>query len=191
MASEVFPGLPNGLFAALRAITTQGYTEGNVKNGVQFEISSPPVSLGAAGNLDTIFITGSKPVLIKGRSVKFNGVLLTTRVYRAPTYTGGTPATVYNLNDINPVATSVLVLTGATVTGVGVEFGAPTYDIGSVGIGGSSISTYATTGIERALRPNTVYLQRITNDDGSAQLVSGSLTWYEGNFDLPLTGPLP
>lgn len=191
MAREVWPGLPDGLFSGLRAETIQNYVEANVKNGLQFESSSAPVSLAAAGNIDTIFITGNKPVIIKSRTVKFNGILLVTRVFRAPTYTGGTPATFYNLNDIGPVASTVTILGGATVTGTGTEFGAPTYDIGSSGLGNVQISTYSTTGVERVLRPNTVYLQRITNGDASAQLVSGALTWYEGAPDLPLTGPLP
>ncbi len=192
MAREVWPHVPDGLFSGTRAITYQNYVEANVKNGVQFEVSAPPVSLAALAFRDTIFITGSKAVIIKERSVKFNGVLLETHVYRAPEYSGGTPATIYNLNDINPVATTVTVLGGATVTNVGIEFGAPTYDIGSTGIGTVQVSTLSIGGAERVLRPNTVYLQRITNMDASAsQLVTGALTWYEGPTDLPLTGPLP
>jgi len=191
MAREVWPGLPDGLFSGTRATTIQNYTEANVKNGVQFEISSPVTSLAAGANLDVIFITGSKPVIIKGRTIKFNGVFLTTRVYRDPSYTGGTPVTPFNLNDINPVDTTVQVISGATVSSPGTEFGAPTYEIGSSGIGNVQISTYSTQGIERELRPNTVYLQRTTNGDGTAQSVTGALTWYEGAPDLPLTGPLP
>lgn len=191
MATEVFPGLPVGLFNGNRAITQQNYTEANVKNGSQFELSSAPVSLSAGANLDLVFITGNVPVIIKGRTVKFNGILLTTRVYRAPTYTGGAPVTPFNLNDINPNATTVQILAGATVTSPGIEFGAPTYEIGSAGLGNVQISTYSTLGVERVLRPNTVYLQRTTNDDTSAQLVTGALTWYEGFTDLPITGPFP
>lgn len=190
MAREVWPGLPDGLFSGTRAQTIQNYIEANVKNGLQFEISSAPVSLAAGASIDTVFITGSEPVIIKGRTVKFNGVLLTTRVYRAPTYAGGTPIAPFNLNDINPVASTVTILGGATVTDVGTEFGTPTYDIGSSGLGNVQISTYSTFGVERVLRPNTVYLQRITNGDINPQLVSGALTWYEGEPDLPLTGPL-
>lgn len=191
MAREVWPNVPDGLFSGTRAMTQQNYVEANVKNGVQFEVAAPPLSLGGGLSRDTIFITGSKPVIIKDRFVKFNGILLETHIYRAPTYTGGTPATIYNLNDINPVATTVQVLTGATVTNVGTEFGAPTYDIGSAGIGNVQLSTYSLSGAERILRPDTTYLQRILNADIAAQLITGYLTWYEGEPDLPLTGPLP
>lgn len=191
MASEVYPGTPYGLFAGTRAMTIQSYVEANSKNGSQFEASNPPVSIPALGSINLIFITGSKPVIVKDRIVKFNGILLTTRVYRAPVYSGGSPVQVFNLSDINPAPTTVQILAGATVSDVGTEFGAPTYDIGSTNIGNTTVSTYTAQGAERILRPNTVYLQQITNGDNAAQLVTGALTWYEGAPDLPLTGPLP
>ena len=191
MASEVFPNVPNGLFSGTRAITSQNYTEANVKNGLQFEAASAITSLAVAGFLDVIFITGSKPVIVKGRNIKFNGLLLSVRVYRAPTYTGGTPLSAFNLNDIAPIASTVTILGGAVVTNVGTEFGAPTFEIGSSGGKDAPASTYSVSGIERILRPNTTYLQRTLNIDVAVQSVCSALTWYEGPTDLPITGPLP
>lgn len=179
-------GIPSGAFAGTRALTFQNYIEANVKNGVQYEISSDTLSLANLSSIDVIFTTGANPVVIKNRLVKFNGTHLTTRVYRTPTYTGGSIAPYFNLNDRNPIAGTVVIRSGATVTAPGTEFGAPTYDIGSAGQGNSSLSTYATLGIERLLAPNTTYLQRITNDSGAAQEVSSYLTWFEGGTDLPL-----
>ena len=180
-------GIPSGAFTGFRAITFQNYIEANVKNGVQYEIASDTLALANGASIDTIFITGSNPVVIKNRLVKFNGTHLTTRVYRAPTYTGGGSVPYFNLNDRNPIAGSVVVMAGATVTAPGTEFGAPTFDIGSAGNGNASLSTYTTLGIERLLAPNTTYLQRILNDSGAAQEVSSYLTWYEGGTDLPLS----
>lgn len=180
-------GIPSGAFSGLRALTFQNYVEANVKNGVQYEISSDNLALANGANIDVIFTTGVNPVVIKNRLVKFNGTHLTTRVYRTPTYTGGTVAPYFNLNDRNPAAGTVVIRTGATVSAVGTEFGAPTFDIGSAGQGNSSLSTYSTLGIERLLAPNTTYLQRITNDSGAAQEVASYLTWFEGNTDLPLS----
>ncbi|MCY1435908.1 hypothetical protein D9M71_520190 [compost metagenome] len=168
-------------------MTMQNFTEANVKNGVQYEVSSNTAELANGAHIDTIFITGDQPVLIKNRIVQFSGVSLLTRVFRAPTYTGGSPVPYFNLDDISPVTGGVQVIGGATVTDTGVEFGAPTYSIGSAGVGNSSLSTYSTQGIERRLRPNTTYLQRITNDSGATQRVSGYLSWYEGDSDLPRT----
>lgn len=177
---------PDGAFCGLRAMTFQNYIEANVKNGVQYEVASDNLALAIAGNIDTIFITGANPVVIKSRIVKFNGTHLTTRVYRTPTFTGGTITPYFNLNDRNPVTGSVVIRAGATVSAAGTEFGAPTFDIGSAGNGNSSLSTYTTLGIERILAPNTTYLQRITNDSAAIQEVSSYLSWYEGGTDLPI-----
>lgn len=180
--------MPVGLFAGTRAISVQNYIEANVKNGVQYEVSANSAALAIDGNIDTVFTTGAKPVLIKSRIVKFNGASLVTRVYRAPTFTGGSIVPYFNLNDRNPVAGSVVILSGASVSDPGIEFGAATFDIGSEGLGSSSLSTYAVTGIERLLAPNTTYLQRVTNDSAAIQRVSTYLTWFEGDTDLPLIG---
>lgn len=180
--AEMFP---DGVFWGNRALTIQGYIEGNIKRGVQYEVSSDTPSLAIGGNIDTIFITGANPVIVKNRIVKFNGTSLLTRVFSGATYTGGAPVTYYNLNDRNPVTGGVQVIGGATVTGTGTEFGAPTYDIGSTNVGNTSVTTFSQGGFERLLKPNTVYLQRITNDSGAIQRVSGYLTWYEGGTDLP------
>lgn len=169
----------------LRSVVTQPYIEVNVKRGVQYEVASNTAALAIGGNIDTIFITGAKPVVIKSRIVKFNGVSLVTRVYRAPSYTGGSTVPYFNLNDRDPVVGGVSILGGATVSAPGVEFGAPTFDIGSTDVGNSSLSTYSIIGIERVLRPNTTYLQRIANDSAAIQRVTGYLTWYEGDTDFP------
>lgn len=183
---EAVDTFPPGAFAGLRALTVQSYNEANVKNGNQFEIAGNTAALAIGGSIDTVFATGALPVIIKGRIVRFNGVSLATRVYRAPVYTGGAVTPYFNLNDRNPATGLVTIRTGATVTDPGVEFGAPTFDIGSTDIGNSSVSTYSISGNERLLRPNTVYLQRITNDSAAVQRVSTYLTWYEGGTDLPL-----
>lgn len=177
---------PPGIYSGLRALTVQSFNECNVKNGNQFELASNTAALAAGANVDIIFSTGALPVIIKGRIVKFNGTSLVTRVYRAPTFTGGTVTPYFNLNDRNPATGLATVRAGATVTAPGTEFGAPTFDVGSEGQGNSSLSTYSISGNERLLAANTTYLQRITNDSPNTQRVSSYLTWYEGGTDLPL-----
>lgn len=177
---------PPGVFGGLSALTVQSYIEANVKNGVQFESSSLVTALGAGANFDTIFTTGAKPVAVKARQIVFNGAHLEARVFRGPTFTGGTLAAPFNLSDINPVATTVTIRGGVTTTATGTEIGAPSFMIGSDIPGSSSAGTYAVIGSERNLRPNTAYLLRVTNTDVVAQRVSGYATWYEGGLDLPL-----
>lgn len=175
-------------FVGLRAPTIQFYTEANVKNGLQFEASfdNPGVEA-TTGQVNAIFITGAKPVIVKARIIDFTGKKIRASVYRTPTYTGGTPIPIYNLNDIGPVTTTVSVLSGATITAPGTQFGAPNTVYGSDLQGNSVQGTFAVTGQERILRPNTTYLLRIENLGDTPSNIAGYLTWYEGEPDLPAT----
>ena len=178
---------PEGLYTGLRAMTVQTYSEANVKNGVQYEVSSYNAALAASGNIRTIFITGSKPVAIKARLVSFDGAGIEARVYRLPTYTGGVLVPYFNLSEVNPVAGGVRILSGATVTAVGTEFGARSYLIGDVQSGSQRTGSFAVAGQERNLEANAVYmLELISMDSAKAQRVATYLSWYEGEFDLPV-----
>jgi len=186
--SAQFPdSFPPGVFTGLRAMTVQGYTEANVKNGVQYELSSYNAALGVApASQRTIFVTGSKPVAVKARLVAFDGAGIEARVYKGPTYTGGTPVPYFNLSDINPIAGGVQVISGATITASGAEFGARSYLIGSVSPGSQTVGSFGVTGQERNLAPNTTYmLELISMDSAKAQRVAAYLSWYEGGLDLP------
>jgi len=176
---------PNGLFSGIRAMTTQSYVEANVKNGVQYELALEALAVLANGNVDTLFTTGNVPVLVKARQISFNGIKVEARVYRSPTFSGGSVVPYFNLNDRNPVAGTVVIRSGATISAVGTEFGAPTFAYGSEGQGNSVISTFQLAGSERLLAPNTTYMLRVTNKDTSAKNIAAYLTWYEGNTDLP------
>jgi hypothetical protein len=170
----------------LRALTVQFYTEANVKNGVQYEASFDSVAVPAlTGQVNAVMTTGAKPVIIKARIIDFTGKKIRASVFRGPTHTGGTPLTIYNLNDIGPVATTVSVIGGATISATGTQFGAPNTVYGSDLTGNSVQGTFAVTGQERILRPNTTYLLRIENLGDTTSNISGYLTWYEGSTDLP------
>jgi hypothetical protein len=179
-------GMPDELFTGMRAMTIQGYTEANVKNGVQFEVSSYIPALPSLASVVTLFRTGDKPVAVKARIVGFDGAGVTARVYKNPTYSGGTPVTTFNLSDINPQASTVEVLAGATVTNLGTEFGAPSYMIGSTAPGNQTLGSFGVAGQERDLAPNRVYALELTSTDATdAQRVGAYLSWYEGGLDLP------
>jgi hypothetical protein len=177
---------PIGVFVGTRAMTVQNYTEVNVKTGRQYEVSSLSLSVPAAANRDIILITGNSPIVIKAREITFNGSRLEARAYVGPTYTGGVAVPYFNLNTRNPVAGTVQILGGVTVTNVGTEGAAPTYALGGAGIGSSVVSTHRVAGAERVLAANTVNLLRTTNTDSVAQDIVTYATWYEGGTDLPL-----
>lgn len=172
-------------FRGLRALVTQSYTEANVKNGLQFEASGYNAAVAAGASFDIEFQTGTKPVIIKDRQVAFTGAGITINAYEAPTTSAGTAGTVYNPNRRNPIAATASYKTAPTVTAPGSQFGATTYGFGGTGVGPSSVSAFATPGMERVLKPNTRYLLRITNNDAAAQKIAVYITWYEGTPDLP------
>lgn len=173
------------ILVGLRAFTVQFYTEANVKQGLQYEYSTDNTALAAGGVTRVLFVTGSKPVIVKSRLLSFTLTKATVRIYKNPTYTGGTPATIYNLNDMNPQPTTVTILTGATITSPGEEFGAPNYIYGSDGVGNTESGTFSAQGIERVLAPNRAYVLELTNSGVGTHAVSAYLTWYEGMPDLP------
>lgn len=189
---EHFPGLPQGLFSGFRAMTVQGYIESNTKNGTQFEAGLPFTTVASgvypANASRLIFVTGSKPVIVKDRTIYFNGIHLTSRVYKNTEFTGGTPITVFNRNDIDgqALATTVQVFAGATITNIGTEFGAPNPVLGSEGIGAVQIGSYSSPGLDRVLSPNRVYCLENVNGDADSFEICGVLTWYEGDPDIPL-----
>lgn len=172
-------------FRGLRALVTQSYTEANVKSGLQFEASGYNATVAAGTNFDVEFNTGSKRVIIKDRQVSFTGAGVTINVYEAPTTSGGTAGTVYNLNRINPVATTVSHKIAPTVSAPGTQIGATAYGLGGTGVGPTEVSSFAAPDVERVLKPNTKYLLRITNNDAAAQKIAAYITWYEGTPDLP------
>lgn len=169
------------VYFGFQAFTTQSFTEANSKNGNQYEVSGFVASLAAGANVDTIFTTGEWPVIVKSRAVGFNGASLQANVYKNPVFSGGTITPYYNLSDLAPLASDVVIRSGATVTSPGTQFGATTYYIGSATPGSSAnVGTFSTQGIERILSPNTTYMLRITNTDMEAQTIASYLTWYAG-----------
>lgn len=179
-------GIPALAFLGLRALNVQSYLESNVKLGAQFEFSTHTAALAGNGVSRLVLITGAKPVIIKDRQIGCTGVGVTARVYKNPTYTGGTNLAIYNLRqDGVPPASTCTVKSGATVSAVGTEIAAPTYVVGSGSGPLSNAGTFSNRGLERVLAPNSTYLLEITNRDSGSIQLGTYVTWYEGAIDLP------
>jgi hypothetical protein len=176
------------------ALTVQSYDESNKKAGVQWE-ASRLVNATNATYYYSVIVTGDKPVDLKRREFAYTDLGLIGYIYKNPTYTGGTPDEVYNMTDINPVASGIQLLTGITITNPtqiptnngtnapaawGTPFGAPIYAIGPVNnqTSGSTTQSFASN---RILAPNTSYL--LVFYSRSAQEISARLEWYEGDID--------
>lgn len=170
----------------LRAIVTQPYDEINKKSGVQWEASTRVQLAATTGVLETVFITGSKPVDLKQRVLGFDGAGVVGRIYKNPTYTGGTAGGWYNmLTSQALVQPEVQLVTGATVTDRGTEIAAPIYAFGPASQQGrGSIPTpYASNRIFD--EPNTTYLFVIETLDEQLQFISSRLELFEGDLDVP------
>ena len=175
---------PEGAFSGTRALTIQNFLEANVKRGLQHE-GSALFNIAGGANNDTIFLTGSNPVSLKGRTINYDGVGIKGEIYTGATYTGGSQAAYENANDLNPVAGEVQIIVGATITDTGTLAFAPTYAFANSSNQGKG-GLQPVLGDEKILKPNTAYLLRLTSLDTQSQRVSSFLTWYEGELDLPL-----
>ncbi len=178
--------IPADAFLGMRAVNTQSYTESNVKLGVQHE-ASRLFTLAGSANSDSIMITGSNPVALKARTLGYDGSGIEARIFRAPTYSGESAIILpRNPNDINPVLSEIALYTDAVVTVDGTEVFAPAFLLGAASQQNKG-AVGAHVGQEKILRPNTVYLLRLTNLDSQAMQVSAYISWYEGGLDLPLS----
>ncbi|WP_277593612.1 hypothetical protein [Pseudomonas chlororaphis] len=172
----------------LRAITTQTYDECNKKSGNQWEASRLITIESSApeNNAYSIILTGSKPVDLKSRVLGYSGLGVIGRIYKAPTYTGGTTNQWFNMNP-RYVASQpeAVLLTGFSLTSNGTKCGADIFGIGPASQQ-SRGSTPHEFGSNRILdEPNTAYLLEIESIDPGSQSVMARLEMYEGGLDLP------
>lgn len=174
-----------GMTKGVKAVITQSYTEANSKNGVQHEGSTRLVGVIGLSSNDTFFVTGSLPVSLKGRVVRYTGEGVTAEIYTGATYSGGISVDYQNASDINPVTGLSQIIVGATTLTDGVLAFAPDQLIGNKSNQGEG-SSGSILGREKLLKPNTVYLFRLTSLDTQTQDISSLLTWYEGGLDLPV-----
>lgn len=175
------------LFLGDRAMTAQSYIEANTKRGVQFYIQHGlPQLVASTGVYKLKFTTGTKPVLIKSREMYGNGERFQLQIFKQPpSTTGGTPVTVQNFNDVNPVATTVSVLGGVTAADNGTSWGDP-QRIFSQSAAGQRAGSGLAPGGDRVLKANSTYLVVFSNTGSGSADIDYFLSWYEGASDLPL-----
>ena len=181
------PTTPDGVYVGLRAETSQSYDEVNKKTGTQWEASARVQLAGNTGVNYTICRTGSKSIDLKQRVFGFDGVGVVGRIYRGPTYTGGTATQVRNmLTSKALVQPQLAIFSNPTVSSRGVEIAAPIYAFGSASAQGKGAVplAYASNRIFDEL--NTTYLLVIETLDPQPQYVASRLEFYEGDLDLPI-----
>jgi len=177
---------PTGSYTGESAAVMQTYIEMNAKRGVQYEASRRVTGLTQGQVLDSILLTGSKPLILKQRLLSYTGDGIIAEIFEAPAYTGGVADPYFNLSRINPVASGVQLLSAPTITATGVKAFADDILIGNTsnqGRGGTDMPV----GHERIFKPNTAYLLRQTML--SAQDIAAYITWYSGRLDAPFLRP--
>lgn len=149
------------------------------RQGLAFE-SSVDVSIPSGGSLKTVFVTGSKPVVIHSRRVSYDSDGLNAFIYREPVYTGGSVTIeVNNPNDINPQPSQCSFISGATVTNDGIQSRAPVYVYGNTSKQGKGESLEL---IEdpQIVPPNSEVLFVLgSRDSTGAQQVASIVEWIE------------
>lgn len=186
-----FRDIPEGLYSGLAAVTTQPYTEANVKNGLQYNIRAAwpltdPIATGTSRKI--WFKTTTKPVIVKLRELQYLAEELKLELFSGPTgVSGGDTLTVHNYNAVVPVPTTVQAKKNVTITNNGTAFDAadPEYFFGGSNDPQRQIATIL-QGRERILPANTEFAVVITNTGGGSARVQYFLDFYEGGTDLPL-----
>lgn len=183
------PYFPEGLFSGTRAITAQTYTEANVKNGLQFESSTPIVTVQPSTDTNVMFVTGDKPVIVKNRTVSFTGTGITATVFEGGVASSsGTQMQAYGLSRITQIPVASHIYYNSAMSSNGSQISASVVSMGSASNGQNTVGSFGVSGSERILMPNTVYLLKVTNTDSSACKMAVYITWYEGTPDLPVVG---
>lgn len=183
---------PDGAFTGLRALTTQPYTEANVKNGVQYNIRAvwPLLDVIATGTSRKLwFKTNAKPVLAKLRQFQYLAEEMKIELFANPTgVSGGTDLVVHNYNGVNPVATTVQAKKNVTITNNGTPFdhGDPEHFFGGANDPQRQNVDSIPLGRERVLPANTEFAVVITNTGTGNARAQYFLDFYEGGADLPL-----
>ena len=166
------------VYTGVLAVTTQSFTEANVKNGVQYYISES-FDIPQSTFKYIKFATGAKDTIVKLRIVATSGGL-EYLVFRSPTITPatGVPFDIFNLNDIDPKPVEMTISEDPTVTDEGDRWDVVTAFNQQGNQSGGGV--FQSSGIERILKPSTDYLVKFTNTDNATIQVQYTVSWYEG-----------
>ena len=178
------PMIDPKVYNGLAAFTTQSYTEINSKNGTQYEGQVDLGSVNVSSSKGFSFTTNDSPVLVKFRQVSGEFSDITYTIYKDASVSGGNQTTYGNLNDISPVAGTVVILENPLVSDTGVLATQPKRILGDAI---NKVITYGSPQGERVLKTNTTYYVTVTNNSNNIiPKILIDLGWYEGALDIDL-----
>lgn len=167
---------------SLNSVTSLGAVQVmGLKQATTFETSRYQSILATVSNMDTIFTTGSKPVVLFSRLASKSGDTISLTIYSGPTFTGQVLVPDYCLNQVSPTISTANAYT-ATVSATGTQIASSQFLLSSglLGLGGTSGT--GNLGGALYLPANTSFLFRIYNPLLAAQAVYFQLMWYEGSL---------
>ncbi len=147
-----------------------------LKQSTTFEASRYQSVLATVSNMDTVFTTGSKPVVLFSRLASKSGDSISLTIYSGPTFTGQVLVPDYCLNQVSPSVSTANAFT-ATVSAPGTQIASTQYLLSSglLGLGGGSST--GSLGGALYLPANTSFLFRIYNPLLAAQAVFFQVMW--------------
>lgn len=165
------------------AITTQTYTELNIKRGNQFYINEKIIGIPASGGIKEYhFIIGPNPVILKNRIIKTDATDMDyeVRVAGDLVFTSdGTPLTSHNANGTSLKTPQSQAFEDPTYTGTGI-LNELDWIPGTEGVGNRSAGSFSTLGFEKIIPANSQVLVRFINNGTTVADVFYFLTFYEG-----------
>ncbi len=172
----------NSSLSTLNANTALvAWQENGLKGGTLYIAARYQASLAASGNLDTIVVTGAKPVLLYSRNISTTGSSVNSTIFASPTYAGGTAGTVYSTNRVTAVSPTLTFFTGATLTATGTQIVPTSYMLsGNGGLLGGNTGGAGAIGAPVYLPASSTFLFRVTNSDTSASNIYAQILFYEG-----------
>lgn len=152
-----------------------------LKQATTFEASRYQSILATVSNMDTVFTTGDKPVVLFSRLASKSGDSISLTIYKSPTFTGQVLVPDYCLNQVSPTISTANAYT-ATVGATGTQIASSQFLLSSglLGLGGTAGT--GSLGGALYLPANTSFLFRIYNPLLAAQAVFFQLMWYEGTL---------
>ena len=166
------------LTSAIRTIETE---HSYIHEGIFFESYNKFTLAAGATKVITLKAAAGKYLHYRPTSLVTSADKVLIEFYEGATLTAatGTAVTPSNHNRNSALASTTTLLDAPTVTANGTKF-AQVYIPGATGTGGTRTGQSAgTSGSEWVLKPNTVYLIRVTNGSSGSNDIQVNFQWYE------------
>ena len=164
--------------SAIRTIETE---HSYIHEGIFYESYNKFTLAAGAKRVVTIKAPVGKYLHYRPTNLVTSADKVTIEFYEGATVTAatGTAVTPSNHNRNSATASGVTLLDAPTVTADGTKF-AQVYIPGATGIGGTRTGQSAgTSGSEWVLKPNTVYMIKVTNGSSGSNDIQVNFQWYE------------